>query len=113
MNLLWSNFRQPFLPVLSPRIPKLIDLAHTFHPNFTRHFMHELDGVPGPVLAFDLLVEPNNKGHLVGPGTYRIKLELAAANAKPKQCQLEISFRGQWYDDEAQMLRDGFGMKII
>jgi hypothetical protein len=113
MNLVWAHFRQPFLAVLSPRIPKMCDLAHIFHPNFKDYFGHALPGVAGIVLAFDLQVEPNTKGHLVGPGTYNLKLMVGAANAKPKEYNVEINFQGQWYDDETEMLRDGFGLRII
>jgi hypothetical protein len=53
------------------------------------------------------------KGHLVGLGTYRLKLVLGAANARPKEYELEVSFQGRWHDDEAEMLRDGFGLRIV
>jgi hypothetical protein len=65
------------------------------------------------VLAFDLLVEPNMKGHLIGPGTYRMKLIVAAANARPKEYQIELDFPGDGYNDEAQMLRKGFRMTLL
>jgi hypothetical protein len=113
MNLLWAHFRQPFLAVLSPKMPKMCDLAHVFHPNFANNFGHTLPSVTGLILAFDLQVEPNTKGHLVGSGVYRLKLVLGAANAKPKEYELEINFQGQWHDDEAQMLSDGFGMRLV
>jgi hypothetical protein len=113
MNLLWAHFRQPFLAVLSPKMPKMCDLAHIYHPNFSNTLGHTLPNVAGIVLAFDLQVEPNTKGHLVGSGIYRLKVVVGAANAKPKQYELEINFPGQWYDGETQMLTDGFGMRIV
>lgn len=115
MNLLWANFRQPFLAVLSPRIPKHCDIAHIVHPNFNRLLHHELPGVGelNPVLAFDLQVEPNMKGHLAGPGTYRMGIIVAAANARPKHFELEIEFPGDWYNDEADMLSRGFSLRPV
>lgn len=115
MNLLWSHFRNPFLSILSPKIPKVCDLAHVFHPNFQMFFGHRLEGLAAHqvVLAFDLQVEPRTKGHLVGPGIYRLKLILAAANARLSEHEIEIDLPGQWHDDEAQMLRDGFRMRLV
>jgi len=113
MNLLWSHFRTPFLSVLSPKMPKFCDLGHIHHPNVRNIFGHTLPGVTGNVMAFDLQVEPNMKGHLIGPGTYRLKLVLGAANAKPKECEIELIIDDEWRDDESAMLSDGFGMKML
>ena len=115
MNLMWSHVRQPFLPILSPEIPKVCDLAHVFQPQDREGLGHTLPDVSADraILAFDLQVEPNMKGHLAEPGTYRLSLTLAAANASPKKYALQIDFPGDWYDDEARMLRDGFGMRLV
>jgi len=115
MNLLWAHFRQPFLAVLSPKIPKVCDLAHVIHPSHAKSVGHELPDVPAgtPLLAFDLQVEPNMKGHLIGPGTYRLEVILAASNVTPKKYTLEIQFAGDWTEKEERMLTDGFRMKLV
>lgn len=115
MNLMWAHIRRPSLPILVPHIPKVCDLAHVIRPNCRKLLGHELPGVPDnrAILAFDLQVEPNMQGHLIEPGVYRLRLALAAANALPKEYVLEINFTGDWYDDEARMLRDGFGMRLV
>jgi hypothetical protein len=53
------------------------------------------------------------KGHLLGPGTYRLGLVIAAANAPRREYTLEITFLGDWHDEEAKMLQDGFGMHLV
>lgn len=65
------------------------------------------------VLAFDFQVEPNVEGHLAEPGSYRLIVVLGAANVRPRQYTLEMEFPGEWYEDEARMLRDGFGMRLV
>jgi hypothetical protein len=84
-------------------------------PNAKARVGHVLESVAASkgVLAFDLQVEPNMKGHLVGPGTYRLRLIVAAANALPVEYEIEMIFTGDWYDDEDKMLTDGFQMKTI
>jgi len=115
MSLLWSHVGKPNLPILCPDMPKVCDLAHVFAPQHRRAFGHTLPGVADDkaILAFDLQVEPNMLGHLAEPGTYRMDLVLGAANVSPKRYALEITFPGAWFDDESQMLRDGFGMRAV
>lgn len=117
MNLCWAHFhpRAIFLPVLSPSMPKMCDLAHIIHPSHAPNLGHELPGVPSgtPLLAFDLQVEPNMKGHLAEPGIYHLDLVLAASNFSPQKYTLEISFPGHWIDDESRMLEVGFGMQLV
>lgn len=109
MNLLWSDVRQPFLSILSPKLPKLCDLAHTVEPSERENLGHELPNVPdnAVILALDLQVEPTSKGHLLGPGFYRLTLVLAAANATPREYFLDITITGDWYEDSLRMFTDG------
>ncbi len=65
------------------------------------------------ILAFDLQVEPNMKGHLAQPGLYHLTVVVAASNAAPREYTVEINVPGQWFDEEARMLRDGFGMRLV
>jgi hypothetical protein len=94
---------------------KFCDLAHVLHPNDLHRVNHELPGVPSGkcVLAFDLQVEPNMKGHLAEPGTYRLTVLLAAQNSLPQENKLELVLSGDWYDSEEEMLRSGFGMRVL
>jgi hypothetical protein len=114
MNLLWSNVRKPFLPILSPQIPKHCDLAHVVHPHRKQAMPHVLPDVPSDqcVLILDLEVEPNSCGHLLEPGFYRLTLMLAAANAPPREYLLDMRITGDWYEDEARMLAEGVRLHL-
>lgn len=115
MNLVWSHIRVATLPILIPEMPKYCDLAHVFAPQHRNALGHSLPNVDSQksVLAFDLQVEPNMLGHLAEPGTYHLSLVMGAANAPVRRYTLEINFPGDWFDDEARMLREGFGMRIL
>lgn len=115
MNLLWTNFEQPFLEVLSPHVPKMCDVAYVLDPKHKHELGHILEGLPTetPLLAFRLQVIPNMKGHLVGPGLYHLDLVLGASNCKPKEYTLEIDYRGNWIEDEDEMLRNGLRMRLL
>jgi len=114
MNLLWSDVRQPFLHVLSPKLPKLCDLAHAIAPSERLYLNHDLDGVRDDqtILALDLQVEPTSKGHLLGPGFYRMTLVLAAANATPREYHLDITFTGDWYEEPDRMFTTGIRFRL-
>ncbi len=36
-----------------------------------------------------------------------------AANATQGEYRLELSFPGDWYDDESEMLKSGFVMRVL
>lgn len=118
MNLKWANFGRIYFPVIAPGMGKHCDVAHITNPQ-------ERGDVPGeqnPALnltnrevsmAFDLMTVPNHLGHLVRPGTYRLEIRVAAANARPIQRQLRITVPGPWYPEEGRMLRDGVGIQVL
>ena len=114
MNLLWADVRQPFLHVLSPKLPKLCDLAHAIAPSEREYLGHLLPGIRDEqvILALDLQVEPTSKGHLLGPGFYRLTLVLAAANAPPREYQLDITITGDWYEEADRMFTDGIRFRL-
>jgi len=114
MNLLWSNVRQPFLPILSPKIPKLCDVAHVVPAEKRKEVGHILPDVARTycVVALDVQVEPNSGGHLLGPGFYRLSLILAAANSSPKEYLLDIRVTGDWYEDETRMFQEGIRLHL-
>jgi len=124
MNLLWSNVRKPFLPILSPKIPKHCDVAHVVHPDTKKSVYHALPEIEAPagffhevgqelcVLALDLEVEPNSLGHLLGPGFYQLTLVLAAANFPPQEYLLEIRITGDWFEDEDRMFGEAIRIRL-
>src|SRR2546425_8249870 len=64
-------------------------------------------------LAIDLMVAPNHKGHIVGPGEYQLDILVAAENATPVPRTIQIRLLGPWYPDEQRMFRDGVGIAVI
>jgi hypothetical protein len=62
-------------------------------------------------LAFDLIVFPNHKGHIVGPGFYELQITLAAENTRPVRSTFLINIPGTWYADPTTMMREGVGVR--
>ncbi len=115
MNLNWAIVGQPTLPILLPGMPpRYCDFAHVTIPRLKMSSVEDLPEVDehAPVLALDLEVRPNNKGHLLEAGVYRFGLKLAASNHPVRHYTLEVDFKGIWLDDEDKMFRDGFGMRL-
>lgn len=116
MNLRWSNIGAIYFPSIAPGMSKHCDLGHIVDPA-RRHLVHEdspsLALTPTQTsLAFDLMVAPNHRGHIIGPGEYRLDIVVAAENAMPVRRTVTINLRGPWFADEEHMLRDGVGVSI-
>jgi hypothetical protein len=116
MNLKWANLGIIYFPAIAPKMGKHCDVGHIVDPA-RRHLAHE--DAPRLALtdqqtslAFALMVAPNHKGHIVGPGEYQLDILVAAENARPIRRTVAISLRGTWDADETRMLRDGVGVTI-
>jgi hypothetical protein len=117
MNLKWANIGAIYFPSIAPNMGKHCDVGHIADPT-TRDLLGE--DVPSlnltsqeTSLAFDLMVVPNHRGHIIGPGKYRLHILVAAENARPITKVVEISLRGTWDKDEMKMLRDGVGIALV
>jgi hypothetical protein len=117
MNLRWANVGGIYFPLIAPRMGKYCDVGHIVDPA-RRALLHE--DVPRlslsdqqTSLAFDLMVAPNHRWHIIGPGEYRLDIYVAADNAHPTKRTLSISLRGVWDADETKMLRDGIGIAVL
>src|SRR5262245_21201169 len=115
MNLRWSNSREVYAEGMSAYMGKHCDLAHIIDPAKRKLLPYEETNPPsqGTILSLDLEAKPNTLGHLVKPGTYRLELRIAAANARPITRQVEFTCTGKWFDDERQMFQDGIRMRLI
>jgi hypothetical protein len=116
MNLRWANIGVIYFPSIAPEMGKHCDVGHIVDPA-RRHLLHEdapkLDLTSQQTsLAFDLMVAPNNRGHIIGPGEYRLDIHVAAENVRPLKRTIAISLRGTWDADETRMLRDGVGVTV-
>jgi hypothetical protein len=67
---------------------------------------------PRPGTLTDLMAEPNHKGHIIGPGEYRIHLVIAAENAPTVKHCVSLTLTGHWFASGERMLRDGVGVTI-
>lgn len=116
MNLKWGNIRGIYFPAIAPQMGKHCDVAHVTDPR-RRQLLGEDVATLGLTeqqtsLAFDLMVAPNHKGHIVGPGEYELDVRVAAENALPEKRTISILLSGQWYSVETMMFRDGVGISI-
>lgn len=116
MNLKWANVGTIYFPGIAPGMGKHCDVGHIVDPEF-RHLLRE--DAPRLALtnqqtslAFDLMVAPNHRGHIIGPGEYQLEIQVAAENVPPIKRTITISLRGTWDADETRMLRDGVGVRI-
>jgi hypothetical protein len=116
MNLKWANVGKIYLDI-APGMGKHCDIGHIVDPS-RRQFVAGEDA-PGLNLThqqtsftFDLMVSPNNKTHIVGPGEYQLDIRVAAENVSPIKRTITLSLRGTWDEDETRMLRDGVAITI-
>jgi len=94
---------------------KHCDVGHIADPQNRAELSEDLDGVPkaSTIFSLDLEVNPNTKSNLLAPGTYRLELQVAAANSAPVERVVEITVTGQWFADERKMLQDGVGLRVV
>lgn len=106
-----------YFPSIAPRIGKHCDISHIADPASQAALHEETPSLNLSVqmtsMAFDLMVKPNHRGHIVRPGVYRLAIIVVAENAWPVRKTVEINLKGGWYPTEAEMLRDGVGIQIL
>jgi hypothetical protein len=44
---------------------------------------------------------------------YRLELKLAAANVAPIDKTVELDVKGNWFDEEEVMFRNGIGLRLV
>jgi hypothetical protein len=118
MNLKWANIHTIYFPMIVPDMGRHCDLGHIVDPAIRNHpdLREENPRLQltnqQPSLAFDVIARPNNKGHIIGPGDYQLKILIGAENSRrPIEKTVSISLK-HWYADEATMLRDGVGVSV-
>ena len=87
-----------------------MDLAYLHAPKSRAFFAGESrDDVPPDhtLLHLDVAVSFLRAGHLLGPGRYKLTLEVAAANVAPRVFEVEITHSGDWYPIEDVMRTRG------
>jgi hypothetical protein len=117
MNLSWANIGGSYFPRIAPGMEMHCDIARVLDPvGAQAKWPETLKGGLDPsatTLTLMVIVHPNHKGNIVGPGTYQLDLTIAAENAKPIKRTLEVTLTGRWYSDDAQMLREGILVRLV
>lgn len=116
MNLKWADIGVIYFPSIAPEMGKHCDIGHIVDPSL-RHLLNEDSPKLGLTnqqtsLTFDLMVAPNHKGHIIGPGKYQLEIMVAAENAHPAKKTLSILLQGTWNANATKMLQDGVGLSI-
>ena len=117
MNLPWTSVGKISFPSITPNTSRYCDLGHIADPAHRRELHEDNPRLnvtdQQTALVFAVIAPPNNKGHIVGPGQYRLKIQVSADNAqRPLDTTVSITVTGKWYADEATMFRDGVGVSI-
>lgn len=118
-NLQWSNFHTMYFDIIMRDMGKHCDLGHIIDPAKRTMLPHEENRRleltnQQTSLTFDLIAKPNNRGHIIGPGNYRLKLLIAAENVRrPLEKTISLVLTGYWYADETRMLHDGVIARVI
>lgn len=117
MNLKWANLGAIYFPSIVPEMGKHCDIGHIVDPACRQLLREDAPRLAltdqQTSLAFDLMVAPNHRGHIIGPGEYQLEILVAAENVRPIKRTLTIFLRGTWDADETRMLRDGVGVTIV
>ncbi|MGH2359405.1 MAG: hypothetical protein ACRDGM_02535 [bacterium] len=117
MNLKWANLGQIYFPSIAPKMGKHCDIGHITEPAQRPAVNEENPALTLSnqqcSLTFDLMVAPNHRGHIIGPGEYFLEILVAAENAKPVPKTVRLNLPGPWYPDETRMLRDGVGVEVL
>jgi hypothetical protein len=118
-NLQWSNFHTMYFDIIMRDMGKHCDLGHVVDPARRNMLPHDDNPRLGLTdqqtsLTFDLIAKPNHRGHIIGPGNYRLKLLIAAENVRrPLEKTISLVLTGNWYADETTMLRDGVNVRVM
>jgi hypothetical protein len=116
LNFKWSNSPRngasAVLDGISPEMTAFCDLVCITDPD--NHTQQRPKEVPPEVTVaqLQLEVDPSNLCHLLSPGTYKLSLRIAAANAKPVDKTLTFRHAG-WSRDELQMKRDLLQVSLL
>lgn len=117
MNLVWSNSPpephrdRTYLPFLPAGSSRHCDVAHMIDPQRRQLFESEAKpDLPPPSLTFDVVRGPLHFGHIVGPGKYRLDIEVAAENFDALTRVVEVWFDGTWMPQASQMF--GYHLRI-
>lgn len=97
---------------ISPKMGQHCNLGSIVHPTAPWR-IQTLIPANETWLELALQFEANAYFHIWGKGTYRLKIQIVAANAEPVTWIIQITIKGTWHDDLKSMLADGVGFKVF
>ncbi len=106
LNLMWSHLHVPILDGISPRMSALCDIIAMSDP--ANPYWPTPAGTPAGVTIgrLQLEVELPPQFHSLNPGSWRLTLRIAAANAMPTVKTLLFSHTGGWRHSDPDMRRE-------
>ena len=132
MNLVWSHvsYSRPLVGPwihfkIAPKMGRHCDIGSIVDPARRKDVGEDAPGLgltdQQTSLTFGIMVAPNNRAHIVGPGEYQLDILIAAENVSAISRTLAISLKGTWYAspldpryaDEKKMLSDGVGVSVL
>jgi hypothetical protein len=115
-NMKWSNSPPDgavtVLDGISPKMSAFCDIIGLC--DSSNFFQRRPMGTPADVTVGQLQLEfdPAEEWYLLAPGTYRLSLRIAAANAEPIDRIVEFTHTGTWVQDDAAMRRDHLSLSL-
>ncbi len=113
MNLKWSHTHETFVDKISRDMYRHCDFFHIheirkdlislYKQHLKLEYLDKMNEGVG-IISFDLIAQSFNKGHLIDPGKYRIRLSVAGSNAKSKSKTYQIDYGGKWSTNECEIV---------
>jgi hypothetical protein len=112
LNMKWSNRSAPILDGISFGMSAFCDVISICDP--ANQYQKRPVGLQAnkTVAHLETETEPLDDSHVLAPGTYRLKLRIAAANVTPFDRVVEFTHTGDWAHDDAAMRRDYLSVSI-
>lgn len=99
LNLLWSNLLIYEMLHINPSIPKHCDLC-------SMRWGKDFSKTEENRLMLETVVQPNNNGSILIPGTYRLEILLSTTNSKVSKHRIELFFTGKVSMDKSEMIKN-------
>lgn len=114
MNLKWTNTDSTTRKVLLKEVPVFCDFIHISdpaHKELTRENLNEVPDALG-VMCLDVEATNSANGHLLGPGSYRFHLYVAAENAEARHFVVTVQYKGNWSMEQDVMFDQEMGFRM-
>jgi len=116
LNAKWSNSPpggvSTVLDGISPKMAAFLDIVALCDPS-NPHQGRPAGTSPNVTVGeLQLEVAPLSGSNLLPPGTYRLSLRIAAANAEPIDKVFEFKHTGDWRQNDAEMRRDCIALSL-